>query len=103
MGIVINNSILLVDEGNKLRDANPEMSIADVAIQAGVNRFMPIVLTSLTSVFGLLPLAVGDTMFKALAIVVIGGLSTSTFLTLICLPVLYTIVTKRDTIAHRIT
>lgn len=96
MGIVINNSILLVDEGNQLRDQNPEMEIADVATNAGINRFMPILLTSVTSIVGLLPLAMGESMFKALAIVVIGGLSTSTFLTLICLPVLYAYVTRKS-------
>jgi multidrug efflux pump subunit AcrB len=96
MGIVINNSILLVDEGNHLRDQNPDMAIAEVAINAGANRFMPILLTSLTSIVGLIPLAMGESMFKALAIVVIGGLSTSTFLTLICLPVLYSYATRKS-------
>ncbi|MBT7370097.1 MAG: efflux RND transporter permease subunit, partial [Gammaproteobacteria bacterium] len=79
MGIVINNSILLVDEGNQLRSMTPGEDIAEIAIHAGVNRFMPIVLTSITSIFGLMPLAVGNSMFKGLAVVVIGGLSTSTF------------------------
>jgi multidrug efflux pump subunit AcrB len=96
MGIVINNSILLVDEGNQLRDQHPDMAIAEVAINAGTNRFMPILLTSITSIVGLLPLAIGDSMFKALAIVVVGGLSTSTFLTLICLPVLYAYTTRKS-------
>lgn len=96
MGIVINNSILLVDEGNQLRDQNPDMPIPEVAINAGTNRFMPILLTSVTSIVGLLPLAMGQSMFKALAIVVIGGLGTSTFLTLICLPVLYAYATRKS-------
>ena len=103
MGIVINNSILLVDEGNNLRDQNRDRPIADIAVEAGVGRFMPIVLTSVTSIFGLLPLALGNTMFKALAIVVIGGLSTSTFLTLICLPVLYAYLTKPKSIVKSVT
>ncbi len=96
MGIVVNNSILLVDEGNQLRLLDPETPITDVAIHAGVNRFMPIVLTSVTSIFGLLPLALGNSMFKALAVVVIGGLTTSTLLTLICVPVLYALLTRRS-------
>lgn len=103
MGIVINNSILLVDEGNQIRDREPETDIAEVAIRAGCNRFMPILLTSVTSIVGLLPLAMGNSMFKALAIVVIGGLGTSTFLTLICLPVLYAYVTRQKTPAKIIT
>ncbi len=89
MGIVINNSILLVDEGNRIFSKNPELSAREVAVEAGVNRFMPILLTSLTSICGLLPMALGQTMFKALALVIIGGLSTSTILTLLCVPVLY--------------
>lgn len=103
MGIVINNSILLVDEGNQLRDHNPEMKISDVAINAGTNRFMPILLTSVTSIVGLLPLAIGNSMFKALAIVVIGGLGTSTFLTLICVPVLYAYATRKSSKIVRVT
>lgn len=93
-GIVINNSILLVDEGNQLRALQKEEDLVEVAIHAGVNRFMPIVLTSITSIFGLMPLAVGNSMFKGLAVVVIGGLSTSTFLTLLCVPVLYSLLTR---------
>jgi multidrug efflux pump subunit AcrB len=97
MGIVINNSILLVDEGNQLRDSRPELSVAEVAVAAGANRFMPILLTSITSMAGLLPLALGDSMFKSLALAVMGGLTTSTFLTLICVPVLYAYTTRQNT------
>jgi multidrug efflux pump subunit AcrB len=94
MGIVVNNSILLVDEGNQLQFNNPELGVSEAAVKAGVNRFMPILLTSITSIVGLLPLALGNSMFKALAVVVIGGLTTSTFLTLICVPVLYAKLTR---------
>ncbi len=94
MGIVINNSILLVDEGNQLRALKPDEPLLEIAITAGVNRFMPIVLTSVTSIFGLLPLALGNSMFKGLAVVIIGGLTTSTFLTLLCVPVLYSLLTR---------
>lgn len=102
-GIVINNSILLVDEGNQLRDLQPDGDMGGVAVEAGVNRFMPILLTSLTSIAGLLPLTFGDSMFKALAIVVIGGLATATFFTLICVPVLYAYVTRRGAEAPPLT
>lgn len=97
MGIVINNSILLVDEGNRLQAEQPQTSRAEIAIAAGVNRFMPILLTSITSMVGLLPLALGDSMFKALAIAVIGGLFTATALTLVVVPMLYAI-TPRSTL-----
>lgn len=89
MGIVINNSILLVDEGNRLRAQMPGKMLSQIAVDAGVNRFMPVVLTTLTTLCGLLPLALGDSMFKPLALVVIGGLATSTVLTLLCVPVLF--------------
>jgi multidrug efflux pump subunit AcrB len=96
MGIVINNSILLVDEGNQLRALTDDEDLTEIAIHAGVNRFMPIFLTSVTSIFGLMPLALGNSMFKALAVVVIGGLTTSTFLTLLCVPVLYSLLTTGE-------
>lgn len=89
MGIVVNNSILLVDEGNRLRTLDPEKPIHEIAVEAGRNRFMPILLTSATTIAGLIPMAAGETMFKPLALVIIGGLSTSTVLTLICIPTLY--------------
>ncbi len=103
MGIVINNSILLVDEGNQLRRMQAQEDLVEVAIHAGVNRFMPIVLTSITSIFGLLPLALGNSMFKGLAVVVIGGLTTSTFLTLLCVPVLYSLLTRSAPTAVSVT
>ena len=94
MGIVVNNAILLIDEGNRLRAAEPALPLADIAVAAGVSRFMPILLTSVTSICGLLPLALGESLFKPLATVVIGGLATSTFLTLLCVPVLYAYLTR---------
>jgi len=103
MGIVINNSILLVDEVNQLRRATPDENLTEIASRAGVNRFMPIVLTSITSIVGLMPLAIGNSMFKGLAVVVIGGLTTSTFLTLVCVPVLYSLLTPKRGIATTVT
>ena len=88
MGIVINNSILLVDEGNRLRASDPGMPGIDVALVAAGNRFMPIVLTTLTTICGLLPLAISDSMFRPMAISIIGGLITSTILTLLCVAVI---------------
>jgi multidrug efflux pump subunit AcrB len=93
MGIVVNNSILLVDEGNRIKAEEPDKPIREIAVEAGRNRFMPILLTSITTIMGLLPLALSDTVFKPLALVVIGGLTTSTFFTLICIPTLYALLT----------
>ncbi|MEL0082445.1 MAG: efflux RND transporter permease subunit [Gammaproteobacteria bacterium] len=91
MGIVVNNAILLVDRGNVLARQNTHASNMEIAVEAARNRFMPILLTSITTIMGLSPLALGDsTMFKPMALVIIGGLFTSTFFTLFCVPTLYT-------------
>ncbi|MBL4621525.1 MAG: efflux RND transporter permease subunit [Immundisolibacteraceae bacterium] len=90
MGIVVNNSILLVDRANTVGRDNPKASIMEVAVEAARNRFMPIVLTSVTTILGLSPLVVGESIiFRPLALVVMGGLFASTFLTLFCVPTLY--------------
>ncbi len=88
VGIEIKNSILLVDFTNQLRDAGEPL---DDAIQkAGEVRFLPIVLTTLTAVGGLLPLALsGSALYSPLAWVIIGGLITSTLLSRLVTPVLY--------------
>ena len=87
MGIVINDSILLVDEGNRI--LREETSAAVAAVEAGCKRFMPVLLTSVTTVCGLLPMAFGSSMFKTMAITICGGLVSSTFLILVLVPVLY--------------
>lgn len=94
MGIVINNSILLVDEGNRIARTGEVADTTEIAVRAAAHRFMPIVLTTLTTIAGLAPMALGDSMFKPLAIVIIGGLTTSTVLTLICVPVLFARLTR---------
>lgn len=89
MGIVVNDSILLVEEGNLLLKEHPNMSVKEVAIEAARKRFMPVLLTSVTTVAGLLPMALGDSMFKTMAIAISGGLISSTFLILFLVPVLF--------------
>jgi multidrug efflux pump subunit AcrB len=94
VGIEIKNSILLVDFTNQLRDAGEPL---DDAIQkAGEVRFLPIVLTTLTAVGGLLPLALsGSALYSPLAWVIIGGLITSTLLSRLVTPVLYKLLAPR--------
>jgi multidrug efflux pump subunit AcrB len=89
MGIVVNDSILLVDEGNQLLASESFRSVVDAAAEAGRNRFMPILLTSVTTIMALIPMALGKTMFKPMAIVLIGGLFSSTFITLLITPLLF--------------
>lgn len=88
VGIVINNSIILVDYTNKL--ISEGKSITDAIKLACETRFTPIILTTLTTIGGLLPLTLGGgTMWAPMGWGIIGGLITSTFLTLIIVPVLY--------------
>lgn len=88
IGIEIKTSILLVDFTNQLRMEG--VSIDDAIRKAGEVRFMPILLTSLTAIGGLLPLALqGQGLYAPLAWVIIGGLITSTLLARIVTPVVY--------------
>ncbi|HES60257.1 MAG TPA: efflux RND transporter permease subunit, partial [Caldithrix sp.] len=93
VGIVINNSIILVDYTNQLRAGGK--SIVEALKQAGETRFMPIILTTGTTVGGLLPLTLqGGTLWAPMGWTIIGGLVVSTFLTLLVVPVLYKIVSR---------
>jgi multidrug efflux pump subunit AcrB len=88
VGIEIKNSILLVDFTNQLREGGAGL---DEAIEkAGEIRFFPILLTSLTAIGGLMPLAIqGSGLYSPLAIVIIGGLISSTLLARLVTPVMY--------------
>jgi multidrug efflux pump subunit AcrB len=88
VGIEIKNSILLVDFTNRLRAQGRDL---DTAIaEAGEVRFLPILLTSLTAIGGLLPLALqGSGLYSPLAVAIIGGLISSTLLARLVTPVMY--------------
>jgi multidrug efflux pump subunit AcrB len=88
IGIEIKTSILLVDLTNQLRQEG--VGLEDAIRRAGEVRFLPIVLTSLTAIGGLLPLAIqGNGMYAPLAWVIIGGLISSTLLARVVTPVMY--------------
>ncbi len=92
-GIVINNSIILVDFTNRLREDGRNME--EALVEAGKTRFLPIVLTSVTTIGGLLPLTLaGGTLWAPMGWTIIGGLLASTFLTLLIVPVLYKLFTR---------
>ncbi len=94
VGIVVNNSIILVDYANKLIASGK--SVIEAVIEAGETRFSPILLTSLTTIGGLLPLTLtNSTMWSPMGWVIIGGLIASTALTLIVVPVLYKLFTPQ--------
>jgi len=95
IGIAINNSIVLVDFANVgLKEDG--LSVQEAAIQAGKVRFIPIVLTTLTTILGLLPLTLaGGSMWAPMGWTIIGGLLTSTTFVLLLVPILYQLFTQK--------
>jgi HAE1 family hydrophobic/amphiphilic exporter-1 len=93
VGLVVKNSILLVDYTNTLREQGMEMR--EAVLQAGPVRLRPILMTAISTIAGILPVALGlgagGEARAPMAIAVIGGLTTSTFLTLFVVPVTYTL------------
>ncbi len=99
-GIVVNNAIVLIDYVNQLRKKG--MDTLNALIEGGTTRLRPILITSLTTIFGILPMALsqqeGSEMMRPMAITVIGGLLVSMMLTLVVIPVIYGLV---ESISHR--
>ncbi|WP_431908233.1 efflux RND transporter permease subunit [Nonomuraea jabiensis] len=98
VGIVVTNAIVLLDLINQYRAQG--MPLHEAVVEGGRNRLRPILMTALATIFALLPMALGITggggfISKPLAIVVIGGLISSTLLTLLLVPTLYTMVESR--------
>jgi HAE1 family hydrophobic/amphiphilic exporter-1 len=92
-GIVVNNAILLVDQASRLRGKG--LPTRDAMAEAGRRRLRPILMTTLTTILGLLPLALGigegaDAQ-APLARAVVGGLAASTLITLVLIPALYSL------------
>ncbi|MBF7073110.1 efflux RND transporter permease subunit [Glaciecola sp. MH2013] len=99
MGIVVNNGIVLVDRINQL--ANQGMSVPSAIIEGCLTRVRPILMTVLTTVLGLLPLAIGDVSiggdgppYAPMAIAIIGGLLFSTMTSLFLVPISYLLLLK---------
>ncbi len=95
-GIVVNNAIVLVDYINILR-REQKMDVRTAILTAGPIRLRPILMTTLTTVLGLIPMAFlpgeGSEMSAPLAVTVVGGLLSSTVLTLIIVPIVYSVFT----------
>jgi multidrug efflux pump subunit AcrB len=93
VGVVVSNAIILVDYINRLREEGVELK--EAIVRAARIRLRPIVMTTLTTICGLIPMALGmgegAEANASLAISVIGGLAVSTFLTLVFVPTLYLI------------
>ena len=96
VGIVVKNGIVLVDYINLMRERGHELN--EAITMSGRSRIRPILMTAFTTILGMVPMAVsngeGAEMWQPLGIVVIGGLTVSTFLTLYLVPVLYGSMTK---------
>lgn len=90
-GIVVNNGIVLVDFTNQLRARG--MGVYEACVEAAVTRIRPIMMTSLTTIFAMLPMAFshkeGPNMTQPIALTVLGGLCSATFITLFFIPVMY--------------
>ncbi|MFH1851856.1 MAG: efflux RND transporter permease subunit [Candidatus Neomarinimicrobiota bacterium] len=101
-GIVVNNAIVLIDLINQLRRRG--MAKTEAIIEGGRSRLRPIVMTTLTTALGLLPLALGfgegAEVRAPMAITVIGGLLVSTLLTLIFIPVMYTLLDRKKMVVE---
>lgn len=98
IGIVVTNAIVLIDLINQYRSQG--MGVVEAVIEGGRHRLRPILMTALATIFALLPMALGVTgeggfISQPLAVVVIGGLVTSTLLTLLLVPTLYAMVELR--------
>lgn len=97
MGVVVNNAIVLVDCINRFRLEGMDMESA--VIEAGAVRMRPVLMTAITTILGLLPLAIGfgtgAEMMQPVAIVCIGGLLYATLTTLLVIPIMYRIFAKK--------
>jgi HAE1 family hydrophobic/amphiphilic exporter-1 len=97
-GIVVNNAIVLVDHINLLRNRD-RMGLVEAIMEAGGRRLRPILMTTITTVFGLLPLAFGlgegGEAQAPLARAVVGGLSSSALVTLVLIPTIYYLFERR--------
>ncbi|NQV19582.1 MAG: efflux RND transporter permease subunit [Armatimonadetes bacterium] len=96
-GIVVNNGIVLIDHINQLRMSG--MVKYEAILQGGMDRLRPVLITALTTIGGMLPMAIssgeGSEMKSPMALTVIGGLISATFLTLIVIPIIYSVVAKK--------
>lgn len=98
VGIVVNNAIVLIDYAGIMRTQG--MSVREAIVYAGRTRLRPILMSTITTIVGLVPMALGIggdvEMMQGMAIVVIGGLSFSCILTLVLIPTFYLIFDKED-------
>jgi len=99
-GTVVNNAIVLVDYTNTLRNSYG-MELRTAIVEGASNRLRPILMTAMTTIFGVLPMALahgdGSEVYAPLGQAIFGGLLSSTVITLVLIPVLYEILEKGTT------
>jgi len=97
VGVVLNNGIVLVDYTNTMRARG--LKLREACLEAGRNRLRPILMTSLTTIFAMIPIAffggVGTETIRPIGKTFVGGLTVSTFITLFVIPVIYSLVNSR--------
>ncbi|MGL4327398.1 MAG: efflux RND transporter permease subunit, partial [Tannerellaceae bacterium] len=103
VGIVVKNGIVLIDYVNLNRERG--MSIITAVVNGGRSRLRPVLMTTATTVLGMIPLAIGtgqgSEMWRNMGIAIIGGLSFSTIITLIIVPVLYAVFGRNGVVRQR--
>ncbi|MBP5465368.1 MAG: efflux RND transporter permease subunit, partial [Treponema sp.] len=96
VGIVVNNGIILVDYTNLLIDRGYKMK--EACLEAGTSRLRPVLMTTLTTILGMLPMCFATSgsagMVQPIGVAVVGGLTSSTFITLFFIPVLYSLIMR---------
>jgi len=96
IGIVVNNGIILVDQTNLL--VRRGMKVLDACEQAGASRFRPVQMTTLTTILGMIPMAffggASSSMTQPIGLCVVGGLTSSTLVTLFIIPVIYSLLNR---------
>ncbi|MBU1166899.1 efflux RND transporter permease subunit, partial [Patescibacteria group bacterium] len=96
VGIVVNDAIVFIDYMNRFRKQNPDLKLSEVLVQTGEARMKPILSTSITTIFGILPITLTDPFWRGLGTAIIGGLIFSTLGTLIVIPLIqYTFTRKK--------
>jgi multidrug efflux pump subunit AcrB len=88
-GVIINHAIILMDSISRIGRENPDHTLADVVVEAASTRFRPIILTTVVTVVGMIPLSFASPTWGPLAFSIMFGLAFSMILTLILIPVLY--------------
>lgn len=88
-GVIINHAIILMDSIARIGRSHPTQSLTDTVVEAASTRFRPIVLTTITTVVGMIPLSMASGMWGPLAFTIMFGLAYSLLLTLLLVPILY--------------